>query len=220
MSEPDALKFAYWVPNVSGGLVVSKIEQRTDWSYDYNRQLAVLAENNGFEYALTQVRYIASYGAAYQHESTSISLAIALATERLKVIAAIHPGLWQPGVLAKLVASADVMTEGRMAINVVSGWFKDEFHKRYSESAKEIGRFNLAVFGKTGVGKSTLVNAVFGAEVAKTGIGEPAERDRVFPPDATALDHTPAGSSQRGVDMFGSGFGFVHLRLMGESQNR
>jgi len=46
------VKFAYWVPNVSGGLVVSTIEQRTDWGYDYNRKLAVLAENNGFEYAL------------------------------------------------------------------------------------------------------------------------------------------------------------------------
>ncbi|WP_246087940.1 GTPase family protein [Nocardioides albertanoniae] len=57
------------------------------------------------------------------------------------------------------------------------GWFKDEFHKRYAESAKEIGRFNLALFGKTGVGKSTLVNAVFGAEVAKTGIGEPVTRE-------------------------------------------
>lgn len=125
----EPLKFAYWVPNVSGGLVVSTIEQRTDWSYDYNVQLAKLAENNGFEYALSQVRYIASYGAAYQHESTSISLALALATERLKVIAAIHPGLWHPGVLAKWVASADQMTGGRMAINVVSGWFKDEFTK-------------------------------------------------------------------------------------------
>ena len=111
-STHEPLRFAYWVPNVSGGLVVSKIEQRTDWGYDYNKRLAVLAENNGFEYALSQVRYMASYGAAYQHESTSISLALALATERLKVIAAVHPGLWQPGVLAKLIASADVMTEG------------------------------------------------------------------------------------------------------------
>ncbi|GMA33333.1 dimethylsulfone monooxygenase SfnG [Litorihabitans aurantiacus] len=125
----DPLKFAYWVPNVSGGLVVSTIEQRTDWGYDYNKQLGILAEQNGFEYALSQVRYIASYGAAYQHESTSISLAIALATERLKVIAAVHPGLWQPGVLAKLIASADQITGGRMAVNVVSGWFKDEFTK-------------------------------------------------------------------------------------------
>lgn len=123
------LQFAYWVPNVSGGLVVSKIEQRTDWSYDYNRELAVLAENNGFDYALTQVRYIASYGAAYQHESTSFSLALLLATERLKVIAAVHPGLWQPGVLAKLIATADQVSGGRAAVNVVSGWFKDEFTK-------------------------------------------------------------------------------------------
>ncbi|MEU4245869.1 dimethylsulfone monooxygenase SfnG [Amycolatopsis sp. NPDC026612] len=121
------LKFAYWVPNVSGGLVTSTIEQRTDWGYDYNRELAVLAENNGFEYALTQVRYTASYGASYQHESTGFSLALLLATQRLKVIAAVHPGLWQPGVLAKFIASADVLSGGRAAVNVVSGWFKGEF---------------------------------------------------------------------------------------------
>lgn len=121
------LKFAYWVPNVSGGLVTSDIEQRTDWGYDYNVKLAQLAENNGFEYALSQVRYTASYGAAYQHESTGFSLALLLATQRLKVIAAIHPGLWHPGVLAKFIASADVLSGGRAAVNVVSGWFKDEF---------------------------------------------------------------------------------------------
>ncbi|GAB2970005.1 dimethyl sulfone monooxygenase SfnG [Amycolatopsis acidiphila] len=125
----EPLKFAYWVPNVSGGLVTSDIEQRTDWGYDYNRELAVLAENNGFEYALSQVRYTASYGAAYQHESTGFSLALLLATQRLKVIAAIHPGLWHPGVLAKFIASADVLSGGRAAVNVVSGWFKDEFTK-------------------------------------------------------------------------------------------
>ena len=34
----NAIKFAYWVPNVSGGLVVSKIEQRTSWDIDYNQQ--------------------------------------------------------------------------------------------------------------------------------------------------------------------------------------
>ena len=37
----------------------------------------------------------------------------------------------------------------------------------------QVGRFNLAVFGKTGVGKSTLVNAIFGEAVAATGIGRP-----------------------------------------------
>jgi FMNH2-dependent dimethyl sulfone monooxygenase len=126
-STPDPIKFAYWVPNVSGGLVVSKIEQRTGWDYDYNKRLAQLAENNGFEYALSQVRYMASYGAENQHESTSFSLALLLATQRLKVIAAVHPGLWQPGVLAKLIATADHLSNGRIAVNVVSGWFKGEF---------------------------------------------------------------------------------------------
>jgi dimethylsulfone monooxygenase len=128
IASEDPIKFAYWVPNVSGGLVVSKIEQRTDWRIEYNRELARLAENRGFEYALSQVRYMASYGAEYQHESTGFSLALLLATEKLKVIAAIHPGLWQPGVFAKLGASADVLSGGRFAVNVVSGWFKGEFY--------------------------------------------------------------------------------------------
>src|SRR3954467_5652010 len=123
----DQTKFAYWVPNVSGGLVTSDIEQRTGWDYEYNKKLAQTAERVGFEYALSQVRYTASYGAEYQHESTSFSLALLLATQKLKVIAAVHPGLWQPGVLAKLGATADHLSNGRFAVNVVSGWFKDEF---------------------------------------------------------------------------------------------
>lgn len=123
----EPLKFAYWVPNVSGGLVVSTIEQRTSWDYDYNIELARTAERVGFEYALSQVRYASSYGAAQQHESTSTSLALLLATEKLKVIAAVHPGLWEPAVLAKFILTADQFSKGRAAVNVVSGWFKDEY---------------------------------------------------------------------------------------------
>lgn len=121
------LKFAYWVPNVSGGLVVSTIEQRTGWDFEYNKTLARIAENSGFEYALTQTRYAASYGADKQHEATSFSLALLLATERLKVISAVHPGMWHPGVLAKFIITADHLSGGRAAVNIVSGWLKDEF---------------------------------------------------------------------------------------------
>lgn len=121
------LKFAYWVPNVSGGLVVSTIEQRTSWDFDYNKKLARIAENSGFEYALTQTRYAASYGADKQHEATSFSLALLGATERLKVISAVHPGMWHPGVLAKFIITADHISGGRSAVNIVSGWLKDEF---------------------------------------------------------------------------------------------
>ncbi|WP_432542711.1 dimethylsulfone monooxygenase SfnG [Kineococcus sp. SYSU DK002] len=126
MSLHEPLKFAYWVPNVSGGLVVSTIEQRTSHEPAYNVEVARAAERVGFEYALTQVRYLASYGADAQHESTSFSLALLLATERLKVIAAVHPFFWHPGVLAKFAATAQELTGNRLALNVVSGWFKDE----------------------------------------------------------------------------------------------
>jgi len=123
----DAVKFAYWVPNVSGGLVVSTIEQRTDWSLGYNQRLALAAEQAGFEYALTQIRFTAGYGAEYQHESVSFSQALLHATTRLKVLAAILPGPWNPAVVAKQIATIDHISNGRIAINVVSGWFKGEF---------------------------------------------------------------------------------------------
>jgi uncharacterized protein (DUF697 family)/GTP-binding protein EngB required for normal cell division len=55
-------------------------------------------------------------------------------------------------------------------------WFGQAFSKAWRDKAEEIGRFNLAIFGKTGVGKSTLVNAIFGSEIAATGIGEPVTR--------------------------------------------
>ncbi len=127
MSHRDEVKFAYWVPNVSGGLVVSNIEQRTDWSYDYNVRLAQTAEKNGFDYALSQIRFTAGYGAEYQHESVSFSHALLAKTEKLKVIAAILPGPWKPALAAKQLATIDHLSQGRIAVNVVSGWFKGEF---------------------------------------------------------------------------------------------
>jgi dimethylsulfone monooxygenase len=123
----NPIKFAYWVPNVSGGLVISKIEQRTHWDFEYNRKLAQIAEQSGFDYALTQTRFTAGYGAEYQHESVAFSHALLAATERLRVIAAILPGPWHPAVLAKQIATIDHLTSGRIAVNIVSGWFRGEF---------------------------------------------------------------------------------------------
>ena len=55
-------------------------------------------------------------------------------------------------------------------------WFRDSFRQKWEAESAALGRFNLAIFGKTGVGKSTLVNAIFGREIARTGIGEPVTR--------------------------------------------
>jgi FMNH2-dependent dimethyl sulfone monooxygenase len=123
----EPLKFAYWVPNVSGGLVISKIPQRTDWSLAYNVELARIAERSGFDYALSQIRFTAGYGAEYQHESVSFSHALLAATKKLKVIAAILPGPWNPVLAGKMIATINHLTDARVAVNIVSGWFRGEF---------------------------------------------------------------------------------------------
>ena len=67
--------------------------------------------------------------------------------------------------LPKIAAPADVerMLEGKFA-----------------EAFAELGCFNLALFGKTGAGKSTLVNAVFGDDRAATGMGVPVTKGLVY----------------------------------------
>ncbi len=126
-SEAEPLRFAYWVPNVSGGLVISKIPQRTSWDGDYNRRLAQIAEEAGFDYALTQIRFTAGYGAEYQHESVAFSHALLESTKKLKVIAALLPGPWNPTIAAKQIATISQLTSGRISVNIVSGWFSGEF---------------------------------------------------------------------------------------------
>ncbi|MCM0619515.1 GTPase family protein [Nocardioides bruguierae] len=60
--------------------------------------------------------------------------------------------------------------------NVSEEWFRRTVEESWRAQQEEIGSFNLAIFGKTGVGKSTLVNAIFGETIAETGIGEPVTR--------------------------------------------
>ena len=49
--------------------------------------------------------------------------------------------------------------------------FNAEKAKQEAEEKKD--KFNIILFGATGVGKSSLVNAVFGEEIVKSGVGKP-----------------------------------------------
>ena len=112
------LQFAYWAPNVSGGLVVSNIPQRTGWSFEDNKRYAQIAEEIGFNYVLLQTRFFASYGAENQLEAAALGSALAALTKKIKLITAVLPGLWHPGVMAKIISTIDHISNGRAAINM------------------------------------------------------------------------------------------------------
>lgn len=48
-----------------------------------------------------------------------------------------------------------------------------DFMKIINDSKEQLGQVNILMAGKTGVGKSTLLNAVFGEDMAETGVGKP-----------------------------------------------
>ncbi|MBQ2431273.1 MAG: 50S ribosome-binding GTPase [Campylobacter sp.] len=41
------------------------------------------------------------------------------------------------------------------------------------QNQKKLDKLNVLIVGKTGVGKSTLINTIFGRNVVRTGSGEP-----------------------------------------------
>ncbi|PKM57670.1 MAG: GTP-binding protein [Firmicutes bacterium HGW-Firmicutes-3] len=51
-------------------------------------------------------------------------------------------------------------------------WF-DMFMNKYNEEVESMSTANIMIIGKTGVGKSTLINNVFREKLVETGIGKP-----------------------------------------------
>lgn len=121
------MKFAYWNTNL-GGVLFSAIPQSAEAHPAAQLEVARRAEAAGFDYTLVAARFISTTGGIPDmYDALASSALVAASTSRLNVIAALHPGLWHPAMIAKFAASMAIATGGRFHVNIISGWFKDEF---------------------------------------------------------------------------------------------
>lgn len=121
------MKFAYWNTNL-GGVLFSALPQVAEPDPASQVEIARRAEAAGFDYTLVAARFISTTGGVPDmYDALASSAVIAASTSKLNVIAALHPGLWHPAMIAKFAASLSIATGGRFHINIISGWFKDEF---------------------------------------------------------------------------------------------
>jgi uncharacterized protein (DUF697 family) len=54
--------------------------------------------------------------------------------------------------------------------------FGEMLRKKWKEAVRDRGTVNILIAGKTGVGKSTLINSVFDGDLAATGMGRPVTK--------------------------------------------
>lgn len=122
-----SIQFGYWAPLEKNGLLATKIPSRTSSSFESNIRYASLGEKVGYDYVLLPTRFVSSSDSDDQWESLTMAAALAGKTEKMKLIAAVAAGLWPPPIVAKIVTTIDHISNGRAAINIVSGWLKSEY---------------------------------------------------------------------------------------------
>ena len=124
------MKFGYWMPIFGGWLRNVEDEQMpTDWSYV--KQLAQRSEALGYDLTLVAELYLNDIKGPESPslEAWSTAAALAAVTEHLEIMVAVRPTFHQPALLAKQAANIDLIAPGRLSLNVVSSWWRDEATK-------------------------------------------------------------------------------------------
>ncbi len=124
------MKFGFWLP-VFGGWLRNVDDEGMEASWSYAQRLARRAEEIGFDLTLVAELNLNDIKGveAPSLEAWSTAAALAATTEELEIMVAVRPVFHQPALLAKQAANVDRISGGRLALNVVSAWWKTEAEK-------------------------------------------------------------------------------------------
>lgn len=121
------MRYGYWLP-VFGGWLRNVPDEGMEASWEYVKKLAQRSEQIGYDLTLIAELYLNDIKGieAPSLEAWSTAAALAAVTERLELMVAVRPTFHNPAILAKQVANLDLISNGRISLNVVSSWWADE----------------------------------------------------------------------------------------------
>jgi dimethylsulfone monooxygenase len=121
------MRFGYWMP-IFGGWLRNVQDEGMSIAWPYIRDLAVESEQHGFDLSLVAELNLNDIKGHHAPSLDCWTLAPALAavTERLELMLAVRPNYHSPALTAKALSTLDTIAPGRLSLNVVSSWWKDE----------------------------------------------------------------------------------------------
>ena len=121
------MRYGFWLP-VFGGWLRNVPDERMETSWAYVSRLARRSEQIGYDLTLIAELFLNDIKGieAPALDAWSTAAALAAITERLELMVAVRPTFHHPALLAKQAANVDAICGGRLSLNVVSSWWKDE----------------------------------------------------------------------------------------------
>ncbi|MYS23554.1 FMNH2-dependent dimethyl sulfone monooxygenase [Streptomyces sp. DvalAA-14] len=121
------MRFGYWMP-IFGGWLRNVPDEAMSIDWPYIRDLAVASELQGFDLSLIaelNLNDIKGHRAP-SLDAWTLAPAVAAVTTRLELMLAVRPNYHLPSLTAKALSTLDTVAPGRLSLNVVSSWWKDE----------------------------------------------------------------------------------------------
>jgi FMNH2-dependent dimethyl sulfone monooxygenase len=121
------IRFGYWMP-VFGGWLRNVEDEQMEATWAYTSRLARRSEVLGFDLSLVAELNLNDIKGvdAPSLDAWSTAAALAAVTETLELMVAVRPTFHSPALLAKQAANIDHISNGRLALNVVSSWWEQE----------------------------------------------------------------------------------------------